>query len=399
MIWLAGLGLIPWVVLAGVLALWVREPPPLPPADGSEGERESALPSVRIIVPARNEARGIEACLRSLALQDYPDFEIVVVDDRSADATRMLAEGVPSGNARRIEVVTGEPLPDGWFGKPWACAQGAAGATSELLLFTDADTYHGPSLLRSAVLALAEDDASAISLIGRQELGTFGERLVQPQIFAVLGLRYLQLDRVHMREVAEDAIANGQYILVRRTTYEDIGGHESVRGEVVEDLRLAQELAGAGHRLSLRRERDRFSTRMYQSLGEVLEGWTKNIAIGARQSAGWWGRFALSAIVAYVTILWLLPPSVLAVSGLRIGLGGTVPEPLWIWSLGASLSGVLTWGGVYHRFQVSPAYGLLFPFGAALVGWIALRSGWRGDRRVDWKGRRYSGGRALGDSV
>jgi chlorobactene glucosyltransferase len=398
-IWLAGLGLSPWVVVAGVLALWVREPPPLSPAGGSNGEGEAVFPSVSIIVPARNEARGIEACLRSLALQEYPDFEIVVVDDRSVDATRMLAEGVVWGNARRIEVVAGEPLPDGWFGKPWACAQGAAGADSELLLFTDADTYHGPSLLRSAVLALAEDDASAVSLIGRQELGTFGERLVQPQIFAVLGLRYLQLDRVHMREVAEDAIANGQYILVRRATYEDVGGHESVKGEVVEDLRLAQELAGAGHRLSLRREPDRFSTRMYHSLGEVLDGWTKNIAIGARQSAGWWGRFALMAIVAYVAVLWLLPPSILAVSGLWVALGGAVSEPLWSWALGAALIGVLTWGGVYHRFRVSPAYGLLFPFGAALVGWIALRSGWRGDRRVDWKGRRYSGGRALGDSV
>lgn len=397
-IWLAALALLPWVVVAGMVLFGIHGPPVLSPAGNAGRPPAHHLPSVRIVVPARNEARGIEACLRSLVVQDYPDFAITVVDDRSTDGTRRLALSVRPGNARQVEVLAGAPLPAGWFGKPWACTQGSRDAREELFLFTDADTRHEPSLLRSAVCALAEDEASVISLLGRQELGSFGERLVQPQMFTLLALRYRNLARPLEREQRRHAIANGQYILVRRAAYEDIGGHRAVRGEVVEDLRLAQLLTGSGHRLSLRTEQDRLSTRMYQSLGEVLEGWTKNLAIGARQSAGWWGRLALTVIIGYVVLVWLLPPGVFLGLSAAALLGAAVPGVLLAWSAAATLVGLGVWAGVYTRFEVSPAYALLYPLGAAIVGLIALRSGWRGERRVEWKGRRYSRGEAFNES-
>ncbi len=396
MIWIAILAALPWLVVA-TLTILVREPRPLPPKDPESSVGEP--PSVRIVVPARNEARGIEACLESIAGQDYPDFAITVVDDRSTDATHRLATEVPKGNAREILVIAGEPLPEGWFGKPWACAQGSHGVQEGLILFTDADTVHDPSLLSSAVEALGEDRASAVSLLGRQELGSFGERLVQPQMFTVLGLRYRRLDRPLERENQRDAIANGQYILIRRHAYEDIGGHAAVRGEVAEDLRLAQVLTGEGHRLSLRTERDRLSTRMYQSLREVLDGWTKNVAIGAKQSAGPWGDLALAGVVGYAFVLWVLPPLVLLGLWAGVFAGASQGGPLLVWSALTTGIGLAVWALVYRRFDVSAAYALAYPLGAALVGLIALRSGWRGDRRVEWKGRRYSGGEALGESV
>ncbi len=129
----------------------------------------------------------------------------------------------------------------------------------------------------------------------------------------------------------------------------------------------------------------------------MLDGWTKNLATGAKQSARWWGRLALTGIIGYVALVWLLP------AGILVGLGGTAlaggphRPALLAWSVVVTLIGCGVWAGVYSRFEVSRGYALLYPVGAALVGLIAIRSGWRGERRVEWKGRRYSNGETSGD--
>ena len=387
MSWTLGLALLPWVIAFLVVTLGVREPPALAAVDARllRGRR----PSVRVVVPARNEARSIERCVRSIAAQDYPDFRIVVVDDRSTDETARIAGSVPPANAKALEVRSGAPLPPGWFGKPWSCAQGSADAHEDLLLFTDADTVHAPSALSRSVAALT-NDLSAVSLLGKQELGSVGERLVQPQMFTILGLRFRGMDRPLGKRDRRNAIANGQYILVRRSAYEAIGGHGAVRGEVAEDLRLAQELTGAGYLLALRRADDALSTRMYRSLGEVMNGWTKNVAIGAKQSAGPLGGVALLGLVVLALGLWVVPPATLLFAVAARLADAALPSALFLWALGATLVGIAAWSAAYRRFEVSPVYGLLYPVGALLVAAIAIRSGWRGGRRVEWKGRRYS---------
>lgn len=416
MSWFAILGALPWVAVVVALASSVRDPRPLPigrprPASGtapgpdvnsvacSDADSASRLPPVAIIVPARNEAAHIRECLASLADQRYPEFSIFVVDDRSTDGTGALARAAPMGRAGAIEVIDGVPLPEGWFGKPWACAQGAeASGSSPLLLFTDADTRHDPELLARAVQALGEDEADALSLLGRQELGSFGERLVQPLVFLLLGMRYRHLDRPIGPGNAEDAIANGQYILVRREVYLRVGGHGAVRGAVAEDLRLAQVLTGAGFRLTLREATDALSTRMYTSLAEVVNGWTKNLAVGARQSGGWWGGLAMPGILAFL-IFWIVPAAVLVGAGATMVLGagsGSVPGgpslALLTWSALAWSAGVFLWARVYRRFEVSPRYGLLYPVAAAIGVFIVVRSWLRGAGRIEWKGRRYGAG-------
>lgn len=384
-----------WVLVSLLLVFGIREPRDLP--SDPDAPSVGGLPSVRIVVPARNEARGISACLESLAAQEYPNFRIVVLDDRSTDDTAGLAKAVAPGNAKSIEVVTGAPLPEGWFGKPWACWQAVEGAEEDLLLFTDADTWHGPFLLARAVTAMRQDGAAAVSLVGSQTLGSFGERLIQPHVFTLLGLRFRHLDRLAEGGGERDAIANGQYILIDRHVYGEIGGHEAVRGEVVEDLRLAQRLTGAGHPLSLRSARGAFATRMYHSLGEVVDGWTKNLATGARQAAGAWGPLALAGIVAYVLVMWVAPP--LAATWVLGTSPGEAPNSdLLAWGGITSLIGIGVWALLYRRYEVSPAYALLYPLGAAIVAFIAVRSGFRGSRRIEWKGRRYSGGQAQGDA-
>ncbi|MEX2528796.1 MAG: glycosyltransferase [Gemmatimonadota bacterium] len=378
-------GLLPWILLGVHMAFRIREPRSLVVSTAG-----GKWPSVSVIIPARNEVANLPRLLGSLAAQDYPDYEVILVDDGSDDGTGELARGTPPGNARRIHVVDGQPLPEGWFGKPWACHQGAEEATGRILLFTDADTYHAPELLRAAVLGFQEDEAQALSLVGRQEMETFGERLVQPQLFTLLGLRFPRMDQHLPREKWEGAIANGQYIMVAREAYEAMGGHAAVRGEVVEDLRLAQELVRGGFRLTLRRAEELFSTRMYTSLRELVNGWTKNLAMGARQSAGWWGGLALPGMVMFLLVMWVLPPVVLLAS--LAGVAGPSTDGVMVWSGVATLFSATIWAGAYHRFQAPIWMAVLFPLGALVTVFIALRSAMRGEGRIEWKGRRYREG-------
>jgi chlorobactene glucosyltransferase len=375
----------PW----GLFGLWVlaslrlpRRVEPVP-----TGPTTPPTPSVSVIVPARNEARNIEACVGSLARSDFADFEIIVVDDRSDDGTGEMVRALGRENARAIRVLEGAELPDGWLGKPWACHQGAEVATGDVLLFTDADTTHAPDLLARAIASLEADGTEGVSLVGRQLMETFWERLVQPQIFFLLALRYPRLDRVLTRERAGQAIANGQYILVRRSAYDEIGGHGAVRGEVVEDLRFAQVLCAAGHSLSIREAEAQFATRMYTSRAELREGWGKNLYMGALQSAagvsGLFRALALPGIIGFLLGVWVLPALGLVAAVLGIG-GGSMA----IWAGHTAGFSLLFWVAGYLRFGAPVWYAALYPLGAAEAALIVLGS-WRRGGRVRWKGREY----------
>jgi chlorobactene glucosyltransferase len=339
----------------------------------------------------------VERVLGSLTASDHPDFEVLLVDDRSGDATGELARALPRGNARRLEVVSGEELPEGWIGKPWACAQGARYARGDLLIFTDADTVHGPELLTRAVAGLEEDGADALTVIGRQIMGGFWERLVQPQVFASMLLRYPDQRRPLPPRRWRGAIANGQYLLFRRAAYDAIGGHAAVAGEVVEDLKLAQRLVRAGLTLSVRRAEDALGTRMYRSLAELVAGWSKNILLGglATVPPGPLRALMPGAAVAAGLGLWILPPV-----GLLAALLGAGGSALLVWSGLVTGIGTLFWAAVAARAGAPPLYGALYPLGAAVTTWIFLRAWIRGPR-VSWKGREYrvAGVDGAGESV
>lgn len=385
-------GLLPWVAFLLVLLLGVRLPRPLPATRSGVGEARS-WPRVSVVIPARNEAGNIPTVLGSVTAADYPDFEVVVVDDRSTDGTGDRARAFPRGNARDLRVVEGADLPEGWTGKPWACHQGAGIATGEILLFTDADTWHGPRLMRHAMEAMREDGAQLLTVAGRQRMLTFWERLVQPQIFTGMLLRYRDQRRPLPPERWRDAIANGQFILVPADTYWAEGGHEALKGEVVEDLRMAQRWVRHGHRVSVRMAEDDFATRMYASLKEITEGWSKNIVLGgaATLPEGWPQRVAAPVSVLTGVILWIVPPVAL---GAALAWGGGGPGLTWA-SAAVGIS-ALTWALVSRRMGVPPLYGFLYPMGAAASIRIILRA-WRLGRDVEWKGRRYRVGAGAGE--
>lgn len=228
-------------------------------------------------MPARNEAHQIGRCLRSLLLQDWPRLRVICVDDRSEDATH--AEATACADPR-LTVLSGEELPPGWLGKNHANAQGVAHAgAASWLLFTDADTEHQPAALASAMAAARANGADLFTLLTDVRAETFWERALMPQILsAVLGMFPLRMVNDPRSKVA---IANGQYILVRRAVYEAVGGHAAIRDRVADDLELARLVKGAGYRLYAENGRNLVSVRMYTSLREIWWGFVKNASAGA----------------------------------------------------------------------------------------------------------------------
>jgi chlorobactene glucosyltransferase len=282
-------------------------------------------------------------------------------------------------------VIVPPPLPEGWFGKSWACAAGAATTSGELLLFIDADTSLAPDLIVRLVNARATRDADLISIGGRQELGSFWERLIQPLVFMMLLVRYGSTERVSSSRHASDKIANGQCILIRRDVYASIGGHGAVRDKVAEDLMLAQTVFGAGKQVSLVLGLDQLSTRMYTSLRELVEGWGKNIyAAGADTLPikGTAGRMLLPVLLVAPPVAMLIPP-VLTVLALTGAVDIAVAPPA-----AATLVLLAGWAFIYRLFGVSPLFGVLYPLAAAVLLYIDIRAIVRG-RRVAWKGRSY----------
>jgi chlorobactene glucosyltransferase len=370
----------PWIALTLYLLIKVRLPRPLPEV----GVSERMVRLVSVIVPARNEERSIQSCVESICGSDYPEFEVIVVDDRSDDSTLALARAIPPNRARGVLVVEGLELPDGWMGKPWACAQGAQVAVGDLLLFTDADTVHAPELLGCAVAGMAEDQGDALTLLGRQIMGTFWERLVQTHMMAAIVFRFPNPGRPRPPERWRDAIANGQFILFDRGAYNEIGGHEAVKGDIVEDQRLAQILCRSGKRLAVRGAEAVFATRMYRSLGELIEGWSKNLSLAARQAVpSWAAPIALPTAILVSVTIWIAPPVALLLS-----FAGGAPTTWWIWSMSITGFSVLMWSLAAWRLQAPLWTGLFYPLAAGVVNYIFLRSWIRGGH-VEWKGREY----------
>jgi len=333
-------------------------------------------PLISVIIPARNEARNICACVRSILGGRYPALEVIVVDDRSTDGTGDLVAGL----GERVRLVRGAELPPGWFGKQWALVQGYRVARGDLLLFADADTKHEPELIARAVAALTAERVDLLSVVPRQEMVTFWERLIQPHVFLALQARVGDLRRVNRTRIEWDAIANGQFILVTRGSYQAVGTHEAVKNSVADDVMLAQSYVRAGLDIFLVHAPHDMSTRMYRSLREIVEGWSKNLALGAPLMAPPVRviRTLLPYLMWVPALVWVGPPVAWAVFG-------------WDFAAIATAASLLTWIGIYAGERGPLRYALLYPLGAVMVAFIMIRSAWRGSRKVEWRGRTYRG--------
>ena len=341
---------------------------------------QASGPLVSVIIPARNEAVNIATCVRSVLGTTYDPVEIVVVDDRSSDGTGEIVERLAQApEARgRVRLVRGAALPAGWFGKQWALVQGYRVARGELLLFIDADTRHEPELIPRAVRALAAERVDLVTVLSRQEVVTFWERLVQPHVLLALASRVGDVRRINRTRTEWDAIANGQFILTSRPTYERAGTHEAVRDTVIEDLALAQAYVRQGLDIFLVHGPEYMSTRMYRDLAGIIEGWSKNLALGVPLMFPPLPlvRRAAVYLMWLPALCWILPPVLWAVYG-------------WTWAAVTTLISLAIWICLYGAEGVPIWYALLYPVGAGMVAYIMIRSALRGSRKIEWRGRIY----------
>jgi glycosyltransferase involved in cell wall biosynthesis len=326
-------------------------------------------PVVSVIVPARNEEVSLGDCLQSLVTQTGVAFEIILVDDHSTDRTREIAESFP-----KVRVIEAGPLPAGWTGKNNAVFSGAREAQGEWLLFTDADTVHLPGSLASALAEARENGAELLSYSPEQIAVTFWEMATLPVVFAELARQYSP-SKVNDPS-SPIAAANGQYILIRRETYDAVGGHAAVAGDILEDVALARAVKSSGQKIRFRYAADAVRTRMYRNYHQLRDGWTKNLVL-LFPNPGW---LALKTLA-----LWVIPW--IAFTLLEVG---TVSR--WWWT------GLFVLGFVYlatrlNRAKFATDRNLLGAvFGMPMFAYLLLRSKKaHASGNVVWKGRTYAG--------
>jgi chlorobactene glucosyltransferase len=367
----------------GALRGWVRVPPLETEPQPAAHAPSEAAPLLSIVVPARNEARSIERCVRSLLAQrSLGAYELIVVDDRSDDETGAILERLASEDAR-LRVVRGAALPDGWVGKPWALTQGVRAARGTWLLFTDADTWHAPNACASALAFARARGADALTLWTHQELGSWGERAVLPSVLSMIVVASGSLERLNDPADREHALTSGQYVLVSRTAHEALGGFEALRGEIVEDVAFARRLKEDGRfRLLLADGGGLVRVRMYRSLRELWDGFTKNMYAGAGGDLR-----ALGGAACFLALISAVPAA-LAVEGMARKRPLRAAEALL--SLGASIA-VQAHG--LRCTGMAAAFAWYAPVGHAVTAAIVVNSTLRvlSGRGVEWRGRRYSG--------
>lgn len=342
-------------------------------------------PLVTAIIPARNEEADLADCLATVRAQDYPNLEILIVDDRSEDATAAIA-GRIADEDHRVRLLTINDLPPGWTGKTHALHVAAAEARGAWSWFLDADTRHAPESL-SIVMEYARAQGAALaSLVPDMRCATFWEGVVNPLAGIVLMRSYPPF--LVNRDDHRLAFANGQYILIERSAYEAAGGHRAVRDRFVEDIYMAKNVKRIGRPIRVALGTEISTTRMYTSLPGVVRGWSRILydALGRRA----WplvGKIVEPLIFSQTFALALL-----AALGL-LGTGHAGPFAWWL--LGLSVVHLALQISVLYRMyrMSSPGaarYAFWYPLAGLISDWILFRSllmCWTG--RVTWRGTSY----------
>lgn len=336
-----------------------------------------------VIVPARNEQDCVGECLRSLVAQQEDgwrlgrEWEILLVDDHSVDGTRAIAEEIVG-----VTVMAAPKLEKGWTGKANAIWAGAQAARGEWLLFTDADTVHETGSASRAMVEADRHEVALLSFSPRQIVHGFWQRALMPLVFSELAMAYPPA-KVSDPE-SKLAAANGQFLLMRREVYFKNGGHEAVKDAVLEDVELARMVKKRKQGLRFRYAPEAVAARMYRTLGAMLEGWTKNLALlfgNALALAAWRVLDFLLLFGLPVLAFWVYEASTRRI--------------LWVLAL-------LLWARTLWRFysrvrksNFPPVDCTLSPLALPLFCGLLYRSWFQHTvtKRVSWKGREYAGGR------
>jgi len=335
-------------------------------------------PSLSVCVPARNEARGIQACLESLLNQDYPNFEVIAIDDHSTDNTGDIMQTLAQENAR-LKVLKGEDLPEDWLGKPFALHQAFKIAQGEYLLFTDADPVFKPTAINTAVHVMRDRELDLLTLMPQAEFGSFWEQVVQPVIFGFIA------SLTRFRNVNDpghkSAMGFGAFLMFRRAAYEKIGGHEAGKADVLEDVLIAKRAKLAGLKLLVADGKQLFSIRMYFGLKEIWFGWQKNMFFAMKKSV-----LKASYNIAVVLGFVFTPYIILAINIFeQIG---------WLW-IGMAMTGVVLVSAAAYKacdeMGLHRNNAVFFPMGALIMAAIMANSMFHTlvRKKTKWRDRVY----------
>lgn len=332
---------------------------------------DSTGPLVSVIIPARNEAAAIERTVRAMLAQTYSPLEVLVVDDRSEDATGSILEAMAREDAR-LRVVAGSEPPAGWLGKPWALQQGSRAARGEILLFVDADILYEPPAVAAAVAHVQRSGAAMVALAPHLIMGSVAERVAMPMLAMALYV-FIPTWLSNRTTFARLGIGGGTGNMIRRSDYEAAGGHETLRDAVVDDVGMARLLRRHRCRTVVVRAGELVSVRMYEGGRAIVEGFTKNsFAVFGRSYIWTLAVVALSLIFHVLPYAWAAAGEWLAVATVILI---TLTRALLFRSLRYPF---------HYALWAHPAMILMWT-------WIMLRSMWlTGVRRqLAWRGRSY----------
>ena len=335
-----------------------------------------------VLIPARNEAETIEACIESIFESGVDLDEVVVYEDRSTDETAAIVEQM-QGVFPRLRLVDGEPLPEGWVGKPHACHRLVEESSGDTLVFVDADTTVEPGGLERLVSLLDDGPAGRaemVTAVPGQRYGSFGERLVVPLLHLTY-TSWLPLSLVWRSSDPRFLAANGQLVAVRREALEEVGGFAAIQGEIVDDMALARRMKEAGRKVVFADGWKMARCRMYDSWREVWQGFSKNLYEGIGGRVG-----MLGFVVALYLAAFVLP--YLGLAGWAVG---AVGQTAGVGALAGVGCNVALRGLLALRFR-QPVEGLvLHPVGVLALVAIAVNSAlWHLRGEIPWAGRVYA---------
>jgi cellulose synthase/poly-beta-1,6-N-acetylglucosamine synthase-like glycosyltransferase len=343
-------------------------------------------PALSLVVAARDEEANIEACLTSLLAQDYPRLEVVVVNDRSTDATGRILRDI-AGKDPRVRVIDIDHLPEGWCGKNHAMQRGIEQTSGEWILMHDADCQQVCARTLRLVMQHAIDTrADMLSLLPEHRYDTFWESYLLPVLTGMLMI-WFRPSRVNNPRTRA-AFANGMFMLIRRSAYEAIGTHEAVRGSLIEDMDIARLVKGHGLVLRVAPSTALFTVHMYASLAQIIRGWER-ILVGAFR-----GMLGLTKVLL-VLIGRGLTPAATAAIGWAMVAAGAAPEDWW---LAAALIGTVSLlaqlvmaARFYEHLKSRWVYGLTYPVACAMAAAVLVKAmlKLRPRSEIVWRDRVY----------
>jgi chlorobactene glucosyltransferase len=351
-------------------------------------------PLVSIVIPARNESKRIRNCITTLKSQTYPKLEFIIIDDSTDDTIEVIHSIV--GDDQRFKIIRQEKLPPGWIGKPFALQQGSTVAQGSYLIFIDADTTYDPVLIEKAIGYTLDNKLDMLSLAPRHICVSFWEKMIQPIFLcAILGLSPLaQVNDAR----SKTSFASGPFIMVKHSVFDAVGGYQTIKGCIADDIELAKVIKNSGYKLAVVHAQSLMSLRMYQKFSDIWEGWSKNCFLGFVQKREMKSK-ALQVLlflgVLFLIFMFLIFPFLSLIGGIVLLLffHSITWVPFIIYTLATWIVSVLTMMYVLHIYRIdSPSYvPLTLILGGIVTMGIFTNAALRTifGKGVTWKGRTY----------